>query len=380
MPRADGPASLFFLGRWAQSAAAALSPAKRQALKEDQAARERQAVAQHRRAQLAEAAMEGDERAFGQAIARAVDHGLLGELCEQPDPPMAFACRAGELSVPMIQALLNARPELLEARMALSSGSSARPIELCLIEGDWPAARHLAERLPPSSLSGALFELAVRRVAHRDGIPLSDASVLRRSESRIPRWRAAELMLDAIGKRQPLGPRAALGAASESDEPGWLGLAVPHGDLMRYLHRLGADPNERSARGKTALHKAAASFELYSCLSLAEMGADVNALSKAGRSPMQALVSRLSDLSGQKKQGQLIALKERAIATARALLAIGADGQPIKGHSLLSSALEAWLSPRGREAAPPGPAISPLDSSRELAKVKPRAKGPAPKA
>lgn len=405
----SGSQKLTLFGRVSRNISFALSPAKAEAFK----AAQRADLVERGRGELIAAAIDGNVQAFSYIAKLYEAQGLLVEMSQGRNPPMAFACRAGPSAVAMINALIAACPQLIDAPMNVPQHGLLTPIQMCLKAGDWSAAMQLAERLPLAGRSGSLFNFAVSCVAHRDGRALNDASAQaafervksgeplpesaalgNESAKRLADWRQALPLLEKLRHGRSIPVLMASAASSGDRSPSsWMDYAVPNDYLMRYLGQLGADVNELSDSGETALHFAARSFDLYSCLTLADMGANVNARSKAGIAPLEALAQHLSELSLQPGQARFNELKARAYKTAGALLRAGASFIGSKGQPLFADPEACGVYPPGvdRSAAAPVPGLpapAPLDAGRALStrrvlsKVKarpgPQPPGPAP--
>ncbi len=91
-------------------------------------------------------------------------------------------------------------------------------------------------------------------------------------------WRLARFLLERGARPEPAGGQPALLAAAGSDEDD------PAGVLLLLRHK--AKPNARDARGRSALHEAAAAGHAAICQALLEAGAEVDARDGEGRTPL----------------------------------------------------------------------------------------------
>ena len=112
-------------------------------------------------------------------------------------------------------------------------------------------------------------------------------------------WRLARFLLERGARPEPAGGQPALLAAAGSDEDD------PAGVLLLLRHK--AKANARDARGRSALHEAAAAGHAAICQALLEAGADVDARDGEGRTPL------------------LDAARSGALPALEVLLAAGAD-------------------------------------------------------
>lgn len=112
-------------------------------------------------------------------------------------------------------------------------------------------------------------------------------------------WRLARFLLERGARPEPAGGQPALLAAAGSDEDD------PAGVLLLLRHK--AKVNARDARGRSALHEAAAAGHAAICQALLEAGADADPRDGEGRTPL------------------LDAARSGTQATLEVLLAAGAD-------------------------------------------------------
>jgi ankyrin repeat protein len=165
-------------------------------------------------------------------------------------------------------------------------------------------------------------------------------------------WRLARFLLERGARPEPAGGQPALLAAAGSEEDDAAGVQL----LLRHK----AKANARDARGRSALHEAAAAGHAGICQALLDAGADVEARDGEGRTPLldaartgaaEALDVLLaakadplaSDANGANALHLACAADNAAPELAQRLLALGIDPQArdAYGRSALDVAADA---------------------------------------